>query len=94
MNKLRLIKIYELRNQVHPIEASIINLLDELVEVPDDDYIDYKKDVYIYFSYDTKTNTLFLNNYLIYQLFKCTAEETNEIMNYLLKKHLKLKINE
>ncbi len=55
MNKLRLIKIYELRGKVHPIEASIIDLLDGIEEEPYDDRIYYKKDGVIYFMYKTKS---------------------------------------
>jgi hypothetical protein len=49
MNKLRLIKIYELRGKVHPIEAFIIKLLNCLKEVKDESYIYYKSDFVTYF---------------------------------------------
>ena len=93
MNKLRLIKIYELRGKIHPIEATIINLLDGIEEDQQfADYIVYRKGGITYFAYNLKHNELFLYPY-IYTMFKCTEEETNEIMKYLLEKHLKITIN-
>jgi len=92
LNKLRLIKIYELRGKIHPIEASIIDLLDSIEEVLEHNTIHYKITKY-YFSYNTKSNSIWLF-YPIIQMFNCTKKETQEIMKYLLEKHLKLKIDE
>jgi len=93
MNKLRLIKIYELRGKVHPIEASIIDLLDGIEEQKYGDLIYYKKDDNKYFDYNIKFNEIYLYN-SIYKLLKYTSgEETNDIIGYLLEKHLKLEIN-
>jgi len=92
LNKLRLIKIYELRGKVHPIEASIIDLLDGIKEVPFDGYIEYMKNGEYYFDYIKKSNNIQLF-YTIYKILKCSLEETNVIMKYLLDKHLKLEIN-
>ncbi len=61
--------------------------LEEVLQV-----IDYMKDGKYHFHYNLKHNELFLYPY-IYTMFKCTEEETNEIMKYLLEKHLKLKID-
>jgi len=93
MNKLRLIKIYELRKQVHPIEASIIDLLDGIEEEQKNPgWIYYKKNGKIYFSYNPKNNNICL--YLLSNIiFKYQKEETIEIMKYLLEKHLKITIN-
>ena len=94
MNKLRLIKIYELKGKVHPIEASIIDLLDGIeIEHYDDDYINYRKNSVAYFTYNKKSYKIWL--YLSsYNIFKCSVDEKREIMKYLLEKHLNLKINE
>jgi len=93
MNKLRLIKIYELRGEIHPIEAIVIDILDGIKEFTYSNDIDYMKKGYFYFSYNKKNNHLFLDSH-IYKLFKCSEEETEEIMKYLLEKHLKIKIDE
>jgi len=97
MNKLRTIKIYELKGKIHPIEASIINLLDELEEVQNADYIDYifyKKDGEVYFYYNIKTNSIRIYTHISERyMFKCSLEETEEILKYLLEKYLKITIN-
>ena len=93
MNKLRLIKIYELRGKVHPIEATIIKLLDGIEEEQQFDRIYYTKYGKYYFVYDIKYNTLYIYTSVL-RMLNCSVEEANEIIKYLLEKHLKLKINE
>jgi len=92
MNKLRLIKIYELRGKVHPIEASIIDLLDGIEEEPVGDYIVYMKNRIIYFNYHKKSNNITYPGEYIN--FKCSYDEKITILKYLLEKHLKIKIDE
>ncbi len=96
MNTLRLIKIYELRGKVHPIEAFMIDLLDGMENRKDGNFIDYRKDKALYFSYH-------INKYIFTQwrfttpiknLLKIPYEDSNIIIKYLLEKHLKIEIKD
>jgi len=94
MNNLRLIKIYELKGKVHPIEAAILDILYGIEEYTYSEYsIVYRKEDTWYFTYNKKINNILLLT-PIYKLFKCSKEETRAIMKYLLEKHLKININE
>jgi len=95
MNKLRLIKIYELKGKVHPIEEAFVNILDCLKTYDEGMFTRYKNKTNksTYFSYLN-------NNIFIYPIlrklfltrFKCSNQEMTAIVKYLLEKHLKLVI--
>ncbi len=95
MNILRLIKIYELKGKVHPMEAAINDMLDGIEEVSREHYIKYTLDANSHFFYILKTNNIFSSYKLIHIIRKyvCSDDESNIILKYLLEKHLKLKIN-
>jgi len=96
MNKLRLIKIYELKGKVHPIEKYIIDLINDLDIVYKDNYEVYQKYDAYYMEYYFETNILYIYGYfenIFYTEFKCYPDEMYAIIKYLLEKHLKLEIN-
>ena len=97
MNKLRLIKMYELRGKIHPIETFFIEFLNTLdkEEVLINNYIYYKKDNVYYISFNNNTKKMYLygafeNHFLNTFDF---SRERFDIYHYLLEKHLNLKIN-
>jgi len=96
LNKLRLIKIYELRGEIHPIELSIIELLDNLEIISIDNYNRYTKDGVNYFYYFFNSDEIWLMDILCDKLkndFKCSLDDTKEIITYLLDKYMDFKID-
>jgi len=96
MNKLRLIKINELRGEIHPIEAYIIEYLEGMHKEERIDYNRYVKDNLYFIEHDliTKDILLFIPFNEFQQRFKCSLEEAKDIMGYLLGKHLNIDINQ
>ncbi len=97
MNKLRSIKIYELKGNVHPIEAFVINLLERVDIVLNDHRKLFKLSDISYLVYNNINKDVWLVSEifdLFYYDLKCSYNETIVIMKYLLEKHLKLEINE
>jgi len=95
MNKLRLIKIYELRKQVHPIEKYIIDLLKDIEKVKISNYLYYTKERYDLFCYDRQTKRIDIYDIFkieFREIIKCSYDELCLIMKYLLEKHLKIEI--
>jgi len=97
MNELRLIKIYEIRGKIHPIEAFVIDLLDGIeTRVSSDQhykyYTDYDKNDKNFFTiFDDDSlllNTTYSNNIKI--KFNVYDIEVYDIFKYLLKKHMNL----
>jgi len=97
MNKLRLIKIYELKGKIHPIESFMIGVLDGIEEYQShSEIIFYRKNGFNYLVHILSTNDIRTTNTLDYMFekrFKCSIIERREIMKYLLEKHLKLTLN-
>ncbi len=91
-NKLRLIKIYEIRGKVHPIEKTIIKLLDGVIKIPFYNEFYYMKDERYVFTYHTRTKKITLYTWDF--KFKSSKYEVKEVMKYLLEKHFKLEISE
>ncbi len=96
MNKIRLIKIYELRGKIHPMEAFIIDILNGIEEVPNSIFIDYKKEDKRYFYQDLINDNFWLSYLLVWIFFetkfKCNYYETQEVTKYLLEKHLNKRV--
>jgi len=96
-NKIRLIRIYELRGKVHPIEAFMIDILDGLEEVDSGNQITYIKDYERYFDYFIVTKTFYMYPVLFLESLRdicdCHDNEIMEIIKYLSEKYLKIKIN-
>ena len=96
MNKLRLIKIYEIRGKIHPMELFISNVLKNLESNNSIHLIEYMRNNTLYIIYDKNT----LNFKIDYQIwnyfrceFNCTFDESVFIFKYILNKKLDLKIN-
>ncbi len=98
MNKLRLIKIYEIRGKVHPIEQKVIDILFNLEKEYNSVIggLQYTKDNLLYFDYSPETGNLWIYYFLVIfdKVFKCNKVDSCEILKYLIGKHLKININE
>jgi len=92
LNKLRLIKIYELRGKVHPIEAYIIDILDGIEKDYTESYEYYMKNDIVYLRLDRKREFVWFSD-IIYNYyhtrFRCSYVEIDDIIYYLVEKHLK-----
>ena len=92
LNKLRLIRIYEIRKQVHPIEAYIIEITDVIEKDYTESYEYYMKNNIVYFRMDRKMKFVWFSD-IIYNYFhtrfRCSYTETTEIIYYLSEKYLK-----
>jgi len=96
MNKLRIIKIYEIKGVKHPMERYIIDLLYGIRKLKVLNFIIYEKRNIIYIRQIFGTSIFILDDKLLTNFgdrFSCNTNEINDIFKYLLNKHLKVKVN-